>query len=173
MKPIEVRRIRADEWDMLRSIRLCALEESPLSFITTLGEARAHPQQLWVDRAHAGAVGPDQITMVAVRGSDAVGLAIGLRRRKPPLDVVPVVSVFVRDAVRRQGVAGSLMNGVETWAREGGATTTSLWVVEGNGDARAFYEQRGYIETLDRKKIRVPPERWERRFEKPLEVPAS
>lgn len=172
--PIEVRRIRSDEWERIKAIRLAALAESPTAFITTVGEALEHPDEFWIERATSGAAGDTQVTVLAVQGRRTVGMAIGLRRSKPPLDVVPVVSVFVEPAVRRLGVGGELMDGVEQWATSLGAATSSLWVVEENVRAQQFYEARGYTATVDRQKIRVPPERWERRYEKRLGgVPAT
>ena len=60
------------------------------------------------------------------------------------------------------------MSGVESWAMAIGATTTSLWVVDDNASARAFYENRGYRPTLDRQRITAPPQRWETRMYRTL-----
>lgn len=163
---IEVRPIRADEWQRLRAVRLDALADTPEAFTTTHDEARAFPDSLWQKRAKNGAVGVDQITVIALAGERTVGMAVGLRRSTPPVGVVPIVSVFVSPSARRSHVGRSLMEHVERWASEGGAASTSLWVVDDNAAAIAFYESLGYVETRDRQLIAAPPKRWETRYEK-------
>jgi GNAT superfamily N-acetyltransferase len=170
---IEVRRIRPTEWRRLRDVRLEALADSPQAFITTLAEARRFPDSLWSDRASVGSEGPGQATMIAVSGGRTVGMAVGLDRSSVAPGVVAVVSVFVSPDVRRRGVARALMAAVEAWASGVGATTTSLWVVDGNEGARTLYESLGYRMTLDRQPIRVPPPRWETRMVKRLDAGAT
>lgn len=170
---IDVRRIRPTEWRRLREVRLQALADSPLAFITTLDEARRFPDSLWRERAVKGAESAEQATMLAVAGRDTVGLAVGLDRSSVAPGVVAVVSVYVSPDVRRRGVARDLMASVEAWALGVGATTTSLWVVDGNDGARRFYESLGYRATLDRQAIAVPPPRWETRMVKRLETEAG
>ena len=163
-----VRRITPGDWRRLRAIRTEALADSPLAFITTLDEALDEPDTLWKDRARAGASGDEQATMIAVDGDDTVGMAVGVRRSKPPSEVVPIVAVFVSPRVRRHGVGAGLMAGVEEWAASIGGTTCSLWVVDGNDGAARFYRSLGYVPTLDRQRISKPPVRWETRYEKRL-----
>lgn len=165
---LEVRRIQPTEWKRLRSIRLEALADTPEAFITTLTEAEALPAASWRERARAGATGTAQATMIALDGDRTVGMAVGLLRGDTTKAVVSVVSVFVSRSVRRRGVGALLLRGVETWARDQGVSLTSLWVVDGNAEARSFYETVGYCSTLDRHKITVPPIRWETRFVKEL-----
>ena len=166
--PVTVRQIEADEWRRLRSIRLEALMDSPESFITLHAEAAGFPDSVWAERADAGSSGIEQVTMVAIDGADTVGMAVGLSRPGIRPGVVPIVSVFVSPRARRAGVGKSLMGGVERWARSRSVGMTSLWVVDGNEGARKFYEGLGYVATLDRHKISVPPIRWETRLVKNL-----
>jgi GNAT superfamily N-acetyltransferase len=167
---IEVRRIRRDEWKRLREVRLAALAEAPLAFITTLDEAKAHPDALWRERTETGAISTTQATFLATAGHRTVGLAVGVDRTATAPGVVAVVSVFVSSDVRRRGVASRLMAEVETWARSIGGTTLSLWVVDGNEAAARLYAGIGYRMTLDRQRINIPPQRWETRMVKDLIV---
>jgi len=163
-----VRPIEAHEWERLRAIRCEALADTPTAYITTLDEARAFPDAVWIDRARAGSSGEDQATWIAVDGDDTVGMAVGLLRPDVRPGVAPIVSVYVSPRARRTGTGRRLMEGVEGWARSKGVGLTSLWVVDGNDAARRFYEQLGYAATLDRQKISVPPVRWETRLVKDL-----
>lgn len=165
-EPIEVRRIRPEEWQRLKDVRLTALTQAPLAYLTTLDEALAFPDDLWKERATKGAASTTQATMLAIVGARTVGLAVGIDRNEIAQGVVAVVSVFVSSDVRRRGVAQRLMASVEEWAGSIGRTTLSLWVVEGNEPATRFYEEIGYRATLDRQRITIPPARWETRMVK-------
>ena len=159
-----VRTVRSDEWERLRSIRLEALADAPEAFITTLAEATAFADDLWIERARAGAAGDTQVTVIAVSEADTVGLAVGLWDPERSGSVMPVVSVFVAPRARRCGLGSAMMDAVHAWGRGKGATSSSLWVVDGNDSARRFYEGLGYRRTLDRHRITVPPVRWETRM---------
>ena len=165
---VEVRALHPDEWQRLRSIRLEALAVSPLSYTTTLEEAQAYPDTVWMDRAAGRASDVEQRTMVGIDGPKTVAMGVGLLRSHRRRRIVPIVSVFVSAPYRRLGVGRAVMRGLEAWASERGADRTSLWVVEGNDGATRFYESLGYRQTLDRQKIRVGPVRWEVRLERKL-----
>lgn len=163
-----IRRVTTADWRAIKALRLDMLEDSPLAFITTYDEAAAHPDSVWIERCTPDPKG-ESVAFAVFAGERAVGMAVGLDKSRPGRHVVAVVSVYVASAVRRRGLAGALMDRVEDWAaHERAATTTSLWVVDGNDVARRFYEQRGYRSTFDRQKIRTPPVRWETRMEKQL-----
>lgn len=164
---IVVRRVRADDWKAIKAIRLEMLLDSPLAFVTTYEEAAAHDDRVWIDRCSHdpdGEIG----SFAAFTGRDAVGMAVGVDKAASGWPVVSIVSVYVSPSLRRHGVAGRLMGSVELWAAARGATSTSLWVVDGNEGARAFYDRRGYESTGDRQRITTPPIRWETRLEKRL-----
>jgi GNAT superfamily N-acetyltransferase len=165
---IEVRRIRGEDWNRLREVRLAALLDAPLAFITTYEEAQALDDEVWQERAEIGANGRSQATVLALLDDRTVGLAVGLDRTASKPGLIAIVSVFVSPEVRRLGVGRRLIEALEEWARDVGAATTSLWVVEGNDGAADFYESMGYRKTSDRQKITVPPVRWEVRMEKVL-----
>jgi len=153
----EVRRIRPQEWRVLREIRLEALGDSPGAFLTTREDAQAFPDRIWQDRANKGAVGGSQATMLAFADDVVVGMAVVLLRAHVSRDVAPIVSVFVTSGARRRGIGERLMGEVEAWACRNGAMTTSLWVSEANAAARRFYEVRGYVLTSDRQPISQTP----------------
>jgi GNAT superfamily N-acetyltransferase len=169
---IDVRQIRSDEWERLRDIRLEALLDTPSAFATTFSEAEAFPDSLWQERATAGAVGKEQITVLAVSDERTVGMTVALGRPDSRHKIVPIVSVFVVPSERRKGVARRLLTTAQKWARDHGATRTSLWVEEENVPARRFYESIGYVATLDRQPIRSRPRTWEIRLERAL-IPAG
>jgi GNAT superfamily N-acetyltransferase len=164
---IEVRCIRSGEWERLRDIRLQALRDTPSAFATTFAEAAAYPASVWQERAASGAVGDDQITLVALQGEETVGMTAALCRPGIDRDVVPIISVFVSALARRQGVGGRLIHLAEEWARTRGRSRTSLWVEELNTPARGFYRAIGYVATRDRQPMPLSGA-WEIRLEKGL-----
>ncbi|MFV1999597.1 MAG: GNAT family N-acetyltransferase [Acidimicrobiia bacterium] len=166
----EVRRIRSEEWRILRKIRLEALADAPGAFSTTLEDAQTYPDAIWQDRASKGAVGGSQATILAFDNGIAVGMAVGLLRAHISRDVAPIVSVFVSSGARRRGIGERLMDEVEAWARRNGAVTTSLWVAEANTAARSFYQSRGYQSTSDRQQIAETPTGCEIRMVKNVSV---
>jgi GNAT superfamily N-acetyltransferase len=168
---IEVRQIRSGEWERLRDIRLEALADTPSAFATTFAEAEAYPDSVWQERAIAGAAGRDQITVLAVSGERPIGLTVALGRPGLDLSIVPIVSVFVASSERRQGIAVRLLDIAEEWARNHGASRSSLWVEEQNAVARSAYASTGYTETPDRQQIPASAETWEIRLEKVLKAP--
>jgi len=169
----EVRRIRSDEWTVLRDIRLEALADSPGAFATTLEDARGFSDSVWQDRASKGAVGGSQATVLAFEDGSPVGMAVALLKPHISKDVAPIVSVYVSSRARRRGIGERLMDEVEAWANRNGAITTSLWVAEANESARTFYEGRGYELTSDRQQIPETPTGCEMRMIKNVSVPLN
>ena len=53
--------------------------------------------------------------------------------------------MWIDPAYRGLGLARALIDAVETWAAEDGASVLALWVIEGNHGARAMYERCGFI----------------------------
>ena len=47
----QIRRIRPNEWHLLRELRLQALADAPLAFAATLAQEEAFPEKLWRERA--------------------------------------------------------------------------------------------------------------------------
>jgi len=173
--PLTIRRIRADEGRLLRSLRLRSLEEAPEAFGQTLDEALARPDDEWVAQARqaaegdrrawfiaelavdadrsngrggAGVAGDDLVSVVgsARTGSGGaaprpIGLVLG--RRRPP-DTALVFSMWVDPQVRRRGIGAQLIDAVDAWGRDWGATSTLLWVFAANEPAIRFYQRIGF-----------------------------
>ncbi len=164
----EVRRVTAQEWGLIKAIRLEMLTDSPDAFITTLDEATSYPDSEWIDRAEQGSVGSSQATMLGLDGDVPVAMAVGLRRRSGRKDILVIVSVYVSPTHRGTGLAADLLRAVEAWGSEWKAPTSTLWVAETNDRARALYIKLGYRPTGDRTRMKPGSDRMEIRLEKPL-----
>jgi GNAT superfamily N-acetyltransferase len=143
---LDIRRIRPDEWQPLRALRLRALAAAPMAFSSSLAREEGFPDDLWRERAAAGAAGIDRVTFVAEQAGRLVGLATGLLPGAPGSDVtVPtLVGMFVDGSARRQGAGVALIEQLATWVRERGGSRLALWVTSGNEAAIALYRRCGF-----------------------------
>lgn len=140
---MEVRRIRASEWRDLRSLRLEALLDSPLSYGATHEREVQRPDDDWRARAAAGAAGEEEIAFVAVAGERWIGMARS--RLEPP--IAHLIGVYVAPDWRRRGVGHAVSQAVVAWAVERGATAVLLSVSDWNDGARRVYESIGFEPT--------------------------
>jgi GNAT superfamily N-acetyltransferase len=147
MGPVTVRRVRADEWEALREVRLAALEDAPEAFASTLEEESAFADSVWRDRASQGSSNATSATFVAADavGSEWLGLAGGFASEDGA--EVDLFSMWVRHAARRRGVAVLLIDAVVKWSLDVGARTVGLWVAEGNPAAAELYRRCGFTPT--------------------------
>jgi ribosomal protein S18 acetylase RimI-like enzyme len=145
---ITVRRIRAEEWEWLRAIRLRALADAPMAFGSTLADEQARPDEFWRGRAAGGASDDDRATFIAERNGVWVGigtcvLEAGGAGERPAW----IFGMWVDPAVRRQGTAQALLRFLAGWARERGADVLNLHVTATNAPAIALYERLGFRTT--------------------------
>jgi GNAT superfamily N-acetyltransferase len=136
-----IRRLRAQEWPMLRDLRLAALADAPAAFGQPLKDAAAMPEAEWKATARNSGEGDRRAWFIGLLDERPVGLVQA--RRRAPHDCL-VFSMWVAPEARRAGVGRRLLSMVEEWAAGWGARRIVLWVVEGNGGAQRFYERIGF-----------------------------
>jgi GNAT superfamily N-acetyltransferase len=141
--PFEVRRMRADEWRQLRSLRLEALEDSPLSYGSTYAGDVVRPDRHWKERAAAGAAGGEEVAIAAV----AAGRWVGMARGYLEAPLAHLIAVYVTPDWRRRGIGEAVSRAVVAWARERGASAVLLGVSDWNDGARRVYEPIGFVTT--------------------------
>lgn len=76
--------------------------------------------------------------LLAVHGDELVGFAVAGPNREPELAVRELYALYVREAWWGSGVGQALLDGVL------GDEPCSLWVLECNARARAFYARNGF-----------------------------
>jgi GNAT superfamily N-acetyltransferase len=136
-----VRRIRAEDWSLLRDLRLQSLKDAPQAFGQTYENAAAISDDEWKSNAKAAAHGDSRTWLIGDIDGAGVGLVQGRRR---PADDCLVFSMWVAPGARRSGLGRMLIDGVATWAAEWGARRIVLWVLGTNEDAHRFYERIGF-----------------------------
>jgi GNAT superfamily N-acetyltransferase len=141
---VRVSRIKADEWSLLRDLRLRSLLDAPEAFGQRYESAAAEPEAEWRSTARAAAKG-DRRAWFFARDDDAAATEIGLvqARRRPPNDCL-VFSMWVAPAARRSGVGRALIDAAATWASGWGADRIVLWVTGANESATRFYDRLGF-----------------------------
>jgi ribosomal protein S18 acetylase RimI-like enzyme len=139
---MEIRPVRADEWQAHRAIRLRALGSDPDAFGETLTHALTEDDAAWQRRAAR----LDGMAFVAVADDGRfVGMANGGPAPDHP-EFAAIYGMWVAPEARRQGVGGALLEAVEGWAREAGYDHIGLGVTTTNEAAIRLYASKGYRE---------------------------
>ena len=146
---ITVDRIREDEADLLRSVRLAALADAPEAFASTHEREAGLDSTEWARRALASSSGRAAASFFA---RDAAGEVVGLvgvfENRVDPT-TAELVSMWVAPAGRGRGVGRALVDRAIGWAREAGYARLELWVARGNDAAERLYLRSGFVVTGD------------------------
>ncbi|MFF2409354.1 GNAT family N-acetyltransferase [Streptomyces sp. NPDC058092] len=183
----EIRAIRADEWPLVKELRLAALRDpvAPVAFLETYAQAAARSDEFWQDRAlgssEAGSGEVRQFVAVAPDGRWDGSVTVLIER--PDAEVrfgeaadvhqAHVVGVFVRPEARGEGLAEALFRVGTDWAWSLGEPRIErvrLYVHEGNARAAAFYRRIGFVATGQ--SVPVPGDPSARELEYAVERPA-
>jgi GNAT superfamily N-acetyltransferase len=157
-----VRRVRTDEWERVRDLRLEALRDpiASIAFLDTYAHAAAQPPEFWIGRTTAAATERTIAQFVAERAGehgvewvgtvtvilrpqgapDHLGRPVGVRR-------ADIVGVFVRPESRGDGTIDLLFVAVCDWARAARISILSLDVHIDNGHAQRAYRRMGFEAT--------------------------
>jgi GNAT superfamily N-acetyltransferase len=136
-----IKQATAEDWELLREVRLRALADSPEAFLETLETASKAPESHWRDRATPS---DKQACFLREEGAGMVGCFVA-----DDPETVFLVAMWVAPEVRGTGTARDLVQHVVDWAREHGAARVCLSVEAGNDRAARLYENCGFIETAD------------------------
>jgi ribosomal protein S18 acetylase RimI-like enzyme len=146
---IEVRRVRADEWQELRALRLEALENAPDAFWTRYEEAVERPEEAWREWTAMPC-------HVAVESGRLVGMVAGASDSDDP-SAAHLIAMYVTPAARSRGVGDALVEAQLAWARAEGFERVNLMVNVANGGAIRLYERLGFRDTGVRALLREGP----------------
>ena len=158
---MRIRRLRADEVEPLRELRLRALREDPGAFAETFEEARDRPLDDWA----SWAADASRVIVVAIDGERWVGMA-ACRRLEP--DSSWLTALWVDPSERGAGLGGRLIEAAADWAREQGAATVELSVTTNNDAAATLYSRAGFAETGHRRPLPSDPSRTEVFLSRPV-----
>ncbi|GEK21802.1 GNAT family N-acetyltransferase [Cellulomonas xylanilytica] len=151
-----VRRVRADEWEAARALRLDALQDEAagIAFLETYERAAAAPDEFYRDRTAGSAAGDDAVQLVADDGSALVGSVTVIAQRVGSVDYhgrpiersrATVVGVYVRREQRGTGLIDRLLDAAADWARDLGFGELDLGVHRDNARAQGAYRRAGFV----------------------------
>ncbi len=140
---ITVRQIQADEWLLLKQVRLTALEDSPGAFATTLDQARKKSDDYWQERTRNGAGSVKEFCAIAINDQEPVGMAIGFPDEENSLRSY-LISMWVAPSFRGSSIASDLIEHVIKWATDRGMRSILAGVMPSNSRALAFYYKIGF-----------------------------
>lgn len=131
--------------EILKNIRLRALQDTPLAFGSTFVRESKFTDADWIARATPRAGNGGQ-TYLAIDKDVACGLIGGYVDREDS-SVVHLVSMWVAPTHRRLGVGKKLVQAVVDWSVKQGIKTVRLTVTNNNEGAIRFYERVGFCKT--------------------------
>ena len=154
----EIRRIRADEWEQARMLRLAALADpaAPIAFLDTLENALELPEEFWAARTLGVAEGPSAQFVAVAPSGEWLGTVVVLVFEAGTEDYwghpvlgrrANVVGVFVRARARGAGLIDALFDAAMAHARDQGFEELYLEVHRDNTRARGAYERIGFVAT--------------------------
>jgi ribosomal protein S18 acetylase RimI-like enzyme len=158
---VRLRRLRRDEVEPLRELRLRALREDPGAFAESFEEARDRPLEDWA----SWAADESSVIVVAIDGDRWVGM-VACRRLEP--SSTWLTALWVDPAVRGAGLGLRLIEAAAEWSREQGAATVELSVTTNNQAAAALYSRAGFTETGRRRPLPSDPARTEVFLSRPV-----
>jgi GNAT superfamily N-acetyltransferase len=135
-----VREISADDWELMRDVRLAALAEAPNAFGSTYAREIAFDQATW-----RGRFSERSVTFFAYADPDES--PAGLAGVYIEDGVADLVSMWVRPGFRGRKVGEALVEAAASWAKAHDFGTLFLWVTDMNDAARRLYERCGFTAT--------------------------
>jgi ribosomal protein S18 acetylase RimI-like enzyme len=147
-----IRRVRADDWQALRELRLRALADAPRAFSATLAEAQARNEAWWRESARRSAEDEGWVTFVGERDGQLIAMATGTFpvERLHGLDdpaIASLIQMWVDPSARRTGLGHELIEAVAAWAAEHDSAVLRTGVTASEQRAVAFYESLGFRDT--------------------------
>lgn len=141
-----VHRLRPDEPERLREVRLRALSTDPDAFFSTYEREVAFGAEEW----RARLADPAVASLVWVDEGGDAGLAVCHPAREPG-DALPAAyelsAMWLDDRVRGSGAASRLLEAAVDHARSRGARTVLLWLAAANDRASRLYRRHGFVPT--------------------------
>lgn len=166
---VVVRRVRGDEWERVRDLRLEAVRDpaASIAFLHSYETEAAHPDAFWQDRAANAAAGDAVAQFVAEADGRWIGTATVIRwdagatdhhGRTVTVARGDVVGVYVTPEHRSGGVIDALLDAAATWGRDLGDGALVLDVHEDNHRAQGAYRRAGFVDTGHRFTGSIGPE---------------
>src|SRR6266545_2449741 len=120
-----VTRVEPTDWQLIRALRLRALQLDRSSFQGTYEGEAAYSEEQWKDWASGDAAGDEYATFIARQGEHAVGM-VGAYRDETHPHLFHIIAMWVAPEVRRAGIGRLLLGEIEDWIRSRGGSSAQL-----------------------------------------------
>ena len=130
---------------LFKTVRLCALEETPHAFSATYAKESQLADVEWLQRVER-MNGERGVGFLAINGQAACGI-VGAFLDSSDGTRAQLVSMWTTPTHRHRGIGRLLVNEVLYWARLRGANALLLMVTSRNEPAMRFYERLGFSRT--------------------------
>lgn len=149
---MEVRQLQPDETDLLRAIRLRALQDTPWAYGSTYARELAYTPERWAWFAAQ----EDSVIYVAIEGDTGVGMAGSF---VPEPGTVMLWGMWVAADARRHGLGRALVEAVVGWAASSSADRVRLQLTDDErmAPAAALYRTLGFTPTGEREPLESDP----------------
>ncbi|HKW70341.1 MAG TPA: GNAT family N-acetyltransferase [Candidatus Dormibacteraeota bacterium] len=141
-----MRRLKPEDWQLYRRIRLAALQEAPYAFGSTYAAEAGRPERSWRRTLD------DRARFLAEVDGVVAGTASGGEGDSPA--VAALTAMWVDPRFRRRGVGEVLVMAVMEWAKSNRYSKLLLWVTDGNNNAERLYERNGFARTGAQQDVR-------------------
>ena len=139
--PVSVCRVRPEDWEVHRAVRLAMLLDTPLAYGRTVAREVAMSGEQWRERMQ------DSTAWLALDAELPLGSVTLFHAPNQPQDEAHLVAMWVASHARGSGVADALVAALVEGARSSGLQRVVLDVADGNERARGFYERCGFVLT--------------------------
>lgn len=147
---VEIQRLRPDEGERFKRIRLTSLLDAPDAFGSTFEAAVTRPAESWSEQIAQHA------TFIAVLDGVEVGIVRGAANCGDQRAAL-LLGMWVMPEARGKGVGDALIDAVVGWARSEGFARLMLDVGDQNEAAIGLYTRNGFARTGE--KGTLPPPR--------------
>jgi ribosomal protein S18 acetylase RimI-like enzyme len=147
---MEIRRLRQDEWSVLRDLRERAVTDSPDEMGESLRELQTRTSdQHWIEKAKRQTEHPERFGIfVAELGGSFYGtIDADIQDGEPSF--VSLSALWVAPEVRSRGIGERIVSAALRWAKERGAARARILVAETNHSALMFYERLGFVKDFE------------------------
>jgi ribosomal protein S18 acetylase RimI-like enzyme len=142
---LTIRALTADDWPLWREARLAALAEAPYAFGSRLADWQGDGDREERWRQRLSLVGA--YNLIAMLDGVPAGMAAGIPGDEP--GEAELISMWVAPKARGQLVGITLINEIESWARDAGYARLLLLVKADNPAAIHLYERNGFAFVSD------------------------
>lgn len=140
---MQVRRLQPHELQLLKTLRLAALRDSPQAFGENAQDAEEETEQYWTELIVELTAPGGDVMFVAENAHASLGFAHGIVDRQDD-QLARVGGMWVAPAARGQRVGAAMLGAILGWARQCGKRRIELWVTQGNPAAARLYADFGF-----------------------------